>query len=81
MSIALNIKILRTEHGMTYEQFAKLIDINPRSLRRWESGERCPTIGSIKIIIDTFHIENIYEFMYGKQSKPKELIPKLMYVK
>ncbi len=81
MKIGLNIKILRTEYGMTYEQFAKIAGVTSRTLARWESGERLPSIDYIKKIVDTFHIDDIYEFMYGKEEKPKELIPKLLYVK
>lgn len=75
--IGLNIKILRVEQQMTYDQFASVIKVSPRTLRRWESNERNPGIKHIKKIVDTFKIEDTYKFMFG--DKPKD-IPKLVYI-
>lgn len=76
--IGLNIKILRTEKGMTHGQFAKKIGVSERTLRRWESGEREPAIKYIKKIVDMYGIEDVYSFMYG-DARPKQ-IPKLVYI-
>lgn len=34
-----NIRRIRTSLGMTQEQLAELVDINPRNVRRIEAGE------------------------------------------
>lgn len=75
--IGMNIKILRVENKMTYDKFASIINVSSRALRRWESGERDPSIKYIKKIVDTFKIDDVYQFMYG--DRPKE-IPKLVYI-
>jgi transcriptional regulator with XRE-family HTH domain len=75
--IGLNIKILRVEKQMTYDQFASVIKVSPRTLRRWEANERNPSIKHIKTIVDKFKIDDVYYFMFG--DKPKE-IPKLVYI-
>lgn len=51
--------------------------INERTLSRWLSGEREPSLKHLKIIIDKFKIDDVYQFVYGK--RPKE-IPKLVYI-
>lgn len=68
---------LRYELGMTHDQFSKKIGASPRTLRRWEAGQRDPAIKYIKRMADNFGIEDLYQFMYGE--KPAQ-IPQLMYI-
>lgn len=75
--VGMNIKILRTELGMTHDVFAKRIGVSARTLRRWESGERDPGIKYLKRIVDQYKVEDVYSFVFGQ--RPKE-IPKLVYL-
>jgi len=75
--VGINIMVLRAEHNMSQDKFAKFIGVSPRTLRRWEAGEREPSLKHSKTIIDKFKIEDVYTFLFGE--KPKE-IPKLVYL-
>lgn len=74
----MNIKILRVQNCMTYDEFAEQIGVSSRTLRRWECGERDPSVKNLKKIVDTYRIDDLYSFMYG-DTKPKE-IPQLVYL-
>lgn len=39
----MNIKELRTQHGLTQKQLAALIGVTSRTVERWESGDRVPS--------------------------------------
>ena len=39
----MNIKELRTKHGLTQKQLAELIGVIPRTVERWEAGDRSPS--------------------------------------
>lgn len=67
MQIRFSLMQLRFDKGLTHDQFAKIIKISPRTLRRWESGERTPSLKHLKVIIDKFNVKNIYNFIYGKR--------------
>ena len=68
---------LRHEQNMTHKQFAKCINVSERTLTRWMSGEREPSLKHLKVIVDRFNIADVYQFVYG--DRPKE-IPKLVYI-
>lgn len=67
MQIRFSLMQLRFKHGLSHEEFAKMIKISSRTLRRWESGERTPSLYHLKKIIDKFRVKNIYSFIYGKR--------------
>ena len=39
----MNIKELRTQHGLTQKQLAELIGVTTRTVERWEAGDRVPS--------------------------------------
>ena len=39
----MNIKEVRTKHELTQKQLAELIGVIPRTVERWESGDRSPS--------------------------------------
>lgn len=39
----MNIKELRTQHGLTQKQLAELIGVTVRTVERWEAGDRAPS--------------------------------------
>lgn len=39
----MNIKELRTQHGLTQKQLAELIGVVTRTVERWEAGDRVPS--------------------------------------
>jgi transcriptional regulator with XRE-family HTH domain len=77
MKIAVNLMILRNEMRMTHKEFAKELGVSDRTVRRWMSGKREPSLKHLKIIVDRFKIDDVYQFVYG--DKPKD-IPKLVYL-
>lgn len=45
-----NIKELRTKTGLSQIQFAKKLNISPKTLRNWEQGIRTPTGPAMTLI-------------------------------
>ena len=39
----MNIREMRTQHGLTQKQLAELIGVTTRTVERWESGDRVPS--------------------------------------
>lgn len=69
---------LRFEQKLTHDQFSEKIGISSRTLRRWESGEREPSLYYIKIIITIFNISDKVFFIFGEERDFQ--IPKLVYI-
>lgn len=76
--LSLNLMILRTSLKMDRPQFAKEIGVSLKTLYRWESGQRTPSLKHLKVIIDKYEIEDVYRFMYGKRHIKE--IPKLNWI-
>lgn len=74
------IKQLRDEYGMSQNDMAVSLGISLRTLRRWETGERLPLISHVKVIIDKYHVDDVYELVYGPRKKPMVEIPKLTWM-
>ena len=51
MSFPTKLKELRQARGLTPEQLAELIEINPRTYRSYESGKTKPRIAIFKKIV------------------------------
>lgn len=52
MNLAQNIKIARTEAGITQKELAEKIGVYQKDISRWENGERTPSMeGLVKICI------------------------------
>lgn len=69
---------LRFTYKMTQKTFAKCAGVSPRTLRRWESGEREPSMKHIGRIIRVFEVDDVYAFIFGEDKD--EQIPKLVYI-
>jgi transcriptional regulator with XRE-family HTH domain len=78
--IGQRITDLRKEYKITQVKFAEKIGISVRTLHRWETGVRLPTIDVLKKIFDIFEITDIYEFMYGEKVKISIQLPQLMWI-
>lgn len=77
------IQKLRFDAGMSQRQFGRKLGVTARTIYRWETGERCPSIRYLKAILDEFQVEDVYEFTYGKREPRKYSmveIPKLTYL-
>jgi transcriptional regulator with XRE-family HTH domain len=78
--IGQRIQYLRKDYKITQIKFAEKIGISVRTLHRWETGDRLPTIDILKNIFDIFEITDIYEFMYGKKVKNNIQLHQLMWI-
>ena len=58
MSIALNLKLLRTEKKLSQKDMSKLLDINLRTYASYERGEREPGAAVILKICQAFDISS-----------------------
>lgn len=82
MSISYNIKALRIQHGMSQDEFGKIVGLTGKAVSTWENGIKEPRLGTIQKIADYFHISKS-EIIEGtiKKEKPAaasdELIMKL----
>lgn len=56
MSIAENIKQLRTLHKMNQVEFGKIAGVSDKAVSTWETGEKIPRMGVIQKIADHFGI-------------------------
>lgn len=57
MSIAENIKRLRTEHGLSQAEFGAIAGVTDKAVSTWEKGIKEPRMGAIQKIADHFHIK------------------------
>lgn len=84
MLISRNIVNLREKHELSKEEFCKVVGVSRRTLDRWESGARVPTLKYVRVIVDKFYIENLYTFMFGRRyeyrrlTSIKKLIPMII---
>ncbi len=80
--IGQRIQDLRKDYKMTQVKFAEKIGVSVRTLHRFETGERLPTIDILKNIFDIFEIEpiDIYKFMYGEKAKKTIQLHQLMWI-
>ena len=77
---AKRMKQLREEYSMSQTDMAKSLGVSARTLRRWETGERLPLISHVKVIIDKYYVDDVYELVYGPRKKPMKEIPKLVWL-
>jgi transcriptional regulator with XRE-family HTH domain len=78
--IGQRIQDLRKDYKLTQVKFAEKIGVSVRTLHRWETGDRLPTIDILKNIFDIFEITDVYEFMYGKKVKTTIQLHQLMWI-
>ena len=56
MELSEKIQKLRKEHGLTQEQFAEQLFVSRTAVSKWETGRGIPSIDSLKMIANRFHI-------------------------
>ena len=78
--IGQRIQDLRKDYKLTQVKFSEKIGVSVRTLHRWETGDRLPTIDILKNIFDIFEITDVYEFMYGKKVKTTIQLLQLMWI-
>jgi XRE family transcriptional regulator, regulator of sulfur utilization len=54
--IALKLRALRKERGLTQEEAAELAEVSPRTLERLESGERAPYMPTVTKIAAAYGV-------------------------
>lgn len=53
----INLKAARVNKGLTQKQAAKLLDVHPDSVRRWESGRTSPKSNILKQLSKIYDID------------------------
>lgn len=63
MSIGDNIKRLREIHGMSQEEFAKILGVSDKAVSTWETNSKIPRMGIVQKMADHFGLKksNIIE--------------------
>lgn len=56
MSIADNIKNLRTSHKLSQAEFGKIAGVSDKAVSTWENGEKTPRMGAIQKLADHFGV-------------------------
>ncbi|MEZ3439486.1 MAG: XRE family transcriptional regulator [Oscillospiraceae bacterium] len=76
MSLADNIKELRTSHKLSQAEFGKIAGVSDKAVSTWENGEKTPRMGAIQKLADHFGISksDIIE------DKPVEIKSNISYV-
>ena len=54
--IAVKLRVLRQERGLTQEEAAELAEVDPRTLIRLESGERPPYMPTVTKIAKAYGV-------------------------
>ena len=61
-----NIKRLRTSHGMSQVEFAKLVGVTKQCVSNWENDNVLPSIDMLVKIADLFKVRT--DFLLGRES-------------
>ena len=69
-NIAVNIKRLRLQKGITQEAFAKSVNVSRQAISSWETGRTQPDIEMLGVLADSFGI-SIEELIYGEKRNVK----------
>lgn len=67
MELFQKLKYFRKILGLTQEDFAKLFDVSPRTVIRWENSKSLPQSGALK------KVQKLSELLHDEQSR-KELV-------
>jgi transcriptional regulator with XRE-family HTH domain len=60
------LKKLRTEKGLTQEQFAEIVMVSNRTVSRWENGNNMPDLDILIQIFDYYEID-LRELLDGER--------------
>ncbi len=69
-NIAINIKKLRLQKGITQEAFAKTVNVSRQAISSWETGRTQPDIEMIGTLADALGV-SIEELIYGEKRNIK----------
>ena len=69
-NIAVNIKRLRLQKGITQEAFAKTVNVSRQAISSWETGRTQPDIEMIGSLADALGV-SIEELIYGEKRNIK----------
>lgn len=69
-NIAVNIKRLRLQKGITQEAFAKTVNVSRQAISSWETGRTQPDIEMIGTLADALEV-SIEELIYGEKRNIK----------
>ncbi len=64
------LKELRTEKGLTQEQFAEIVNVSNRTVSRWENGNNMPDLDILIQISDYYEID-LRELLDGERKSEK----------
>lgn len=56
MELSEKLQELRKEKGLTQEELAEALFVSRTAISKWESGKGYPSIDSLKLLSDLFHI-------------------------
>lgn len=69
MSIADNIRRIRSASGLSQEEFGKIAGVSSMAVSQWENGRAVPRMGAVQKIADHFHISK-GEVIDEKDARP-----------
>lgn len=64
---------LRKEKNMTQEQLAEVLEVNVKSISRWENGKTMPDLSMLPILAKELNVE-VSELLNGRRMTKEELI-------
>lgn len=67
------IKLLRTNKGLTQVEFAKIFNIATGTIAMWETGKRQPDFNTINKLAEYFNVSTDYLLGVEQQPKPKKI--------
>ena len=77
MSIADNIRRIRSASGLNQEEFGKIAGVSSMAVSQWENGRAVPRMGAVQKIADHFHISKgeVIDEESDRRSLPPSAIP------
>ncbi|MDT3325419.1 MAG: helix-turn-helix domain-containing protein [Bacillota bacterium] len=61
------LKELRKEKGLTQQKVADILNISQPNYRRWESGERRPSVETLVMLADYFDVST--DYLVGRKNE------------
>jgi transcriptional regulator with XRE-family HTH domain len=71
------IKELRTGRGLSQEQLAEMVGVDPKHLSRIETGLNAPTVDRLEIIAYSLGVEIHSLFIFGHLDTPKAQLERI----
>lgn len=60
----INILMLRNQHNLSQEKFGESIGVSKGCVQAYESGRCEPSLQTLKLLADTYHIDDLYVFLF-----------------